>query len=63
MAWLAIALASGTIAGYQFFAEGWSSAVWMLFVTVVSVIMFNVRRKQRIRMEEERSGDNSKNYH
>jgi uncharacterized membrane protein len=52
MAWLAIALISGAVAGYQFFAEGWQSAAWMLFITGVSVGMYLVRRRQRIGMED-----------
>lgn len=53
MAWLAIALVSGAVAGYQFFAQGWLSASWMLVVTVISVAMYGVRRKQRIHSESD----------
>lgn len=52
MAWLAIALISGTVAGYQYFAEGWQSALWMLFITGVSVGMYLLRRRQRMNMED-----------
>lgn len=52
MAWLAIALISGGIAGYQFFAEGWASAAWMGIITCVAVVMYGVRRRQRINMED-----------
>ncbi|MFM9028910.1 MAG: hypothetical protein ACKOQ6_13110 [Bacteroidota bacterium] len=54
MAWLAIALISGAISTFQFFVEGWQSALWMLCITGVSVIMYIVRRRQRIAMEDQR---------
>jgi hypothetical protein len=51
IAWLCITILSFAIAIYQFFKEGWESALWMLFVTLVAVVMFTIRRKQRIRYE------------
>lgn len=51
MAWLFIALITCGISGYQYFAEGWVSAVWMLGVAVIAFIMYNIRRKQRISYE------------
>ena len=53
LAWLAIAIISGVVAAYQFFAEGWTSAVWMGVITGVAIVMYRVRRKQRISMEED----------
>ncbi|REJ85296.1 MAG: hypothetical protein DWQ44_01185 [Bacteroidetes bacterium] len=52
IAWLVIALITAIIAVYQFFAEGWQSCLWMFGVTMVALIMYMVRHKQRIRMEE-----------
>ena len=60
IAWLCITVLSVGIAVYQFFKEGWESAIWMLFVTLVSVFMFSVRRKQRIRYENK---DEKELYH
>ncbi len=60
IAWLCITILSVGIAVYQFFNEGWESALWMLFVTLVSVVMFSIRRKQRIRYENK---DEKELYH
>ncbi len=60
IAWLCITVLSVGIAVYQFFKEGWESAIWMLFVTLVSVFMFSIRRKQRIRYENK---DEKELYH
>ncbi len=60
IAWLCITILSVGIAVYQFFKEGWESALWMLFVTLVSVVMFSIRRKQRIRYENK---DEKELYH
>ena len=60
IAWLCITIVSIAIAVFQFFREGWESALWMLFVTLVSVVMYSIRRKQRIRYEAK---DEKKMYH
>ena len=60
IAWLCITILSVGIAVYQFFKEGWESALWMLFVTLISVVMFSIRRKQRIRYEKK---DENELYH
>ena len=60
IAWLCISVISVLIAIYQFFSEGWQSALWMLFITLVSAVMFTIRRKQRIRYEGK---DEKKLYH
>lgn len=51
MSWLALSLISCVIAGYQLFADGWMSALWMAGVTAFSVVMYLVRRRQRIESE------------
>ena len=60
IAWLCITILSVGIAVYLFFKEGWESALWMLFVTLISVVMFSIRRKQRIRYEKK---DEKELYH
>lgn len=60
IAWLCITLLSLGIAVYQFFQEGWESAIWMLFVTLVAVVMYTIRRKQRMRYEQK---DEKELYH
>lgn len=60
IAWLCITLASIGIAIFQFFQEGWQSAMWMLFVTLIAFIMYTIRRKQRIKYV---SKDEKELYH
>ncbi len=66
IAWLGIALASAGIAVYQFINDGSESAVWMLFVTVVSGIMYTIRHRQRVRYDlgrEQTQQDEESRYH
>ena len=60
IAWLCITLTSIGIAIFQFFQEGWQSALWMLFVTLIAFIMYTIRRKQRIKYV---SKDEKELYH
>jgi hypothetical protein len=60
IAWLCITVLSLVIAIYQFFKEGWESALWMLFVTLIAVVMYTIRRKQRMRYEQK---DEKEYYH
>jgi hypothetical protein len=60
IAWLCITLLSFCIAIFQFFKDGWQSALWMLFVSVVALVMFSIRRRQRIRFETK---DEKELYH
>jgi hypothetical protein len=60
IAWLCITVLSLGIAVYQYFREGWESALWMLFVTLIAVLMFSIRRRQRIRYEAK---DEKELYH
>lgn len=60
IAWLCITILSIGIAVFQFFREGWQSALWMLFVTLVAFLMYTIRKKQRIKYE---SKDEKELYH
>jgi hypothetical protein len=60
IAWLCITIITLGLAVFQFFREGWESAVWMLIFTLISVVMFTIRRKQRIRYERK---DEKELYH
>lgn len=60
IAWLCITVLSLIIAVYQFFREGWQSAIWMLVVTFVALIMYTIRKKQRIRYKQK---DEKEYYH
>jgi hypothetical protein len=60
IAWLCITILSIGIAVFQFFREGWESALWMLFVTLVAFLMYTIRKKQRIKYD---SKDEKELYH
>ena len=51
--WLIIAFITAIIAVYQFFVEGWQSAIWMLGITLIAYVMYNIRHRQRIRFEKQ----------
>ena len=60
IAWLLITMISLGIATYQFYAAGWQEGLWMLFVSGISMVMYSIRRKQRIRFERK---DEKELYH
>jgi len=49
IAWLCIAIGTFSLACWQFFTEGFSSAILMYIGTAISISMFLIRRKQRRR--------------
>lgn len=51
IAWLTLSLLSGALTVFQFVTDGWEPALWMLMVTTIAVIMYRVRRKQRIKYQ------------
>ena len=51
IAWLCITVVTCMIAVFQFFRDGWQSSLWMIGVSTFAVVMFSVRRRQRIRFE------------
>lgn len=53
ISWLIIALITTLIAIYQFFVEGWQSAIWMLGITLIAIVMYKIRHRQRIRFEQQ----------
>ena len=63
MSWLIISVSTGMISAYQFFTDGWQSAIWMLAITGVALLMYTVRKKQRIRMEQYQKEKEAKQYH
>jgi hypothetical protein len=60
IAWLCITILSLGIAVFQFFYDGWQSALWMIFVSLVALVMYSIRRKQRIKYEHK---DEKEYYH
>ena len=63
IAWLSIAILTAGIAVWQFFSEGPESAVFMLIGTAAASVMYFIRRRQRIRYDSYRKGDESGKYH
>lgn len=53
ISWMIIAALTAVIAVYQFFVEGWQSAIWMFGVTAIALVMYGIRHKQRIRFEKQ----------
>lgn len=63
MSWLMIAISTGLISAYQFFTDGWKAAIWMLAITGVALLMYTVRKKQRIRMDQHKQKHEGGKYH
>lgn len=51
--WLVIGSIGLIMAIYSFFNSARDKSVYLLMITLVSAVMFYVRRKQRIRFEEQ----------
>ena len=49
--WLIIGLLGLIMAVYSFFCSARDKSAYLLMITLVSAVMFYVRRKQRIRFE------------
>ena len=63
ISWLGIAIITSAIAVWQFFTEGATSAIFMLGITGIAFIMYSIRRKQRIRMDEQQKQQDTSKYH
>lgn len=66
IAWLVITLITTATASWQLFDEGIQSALWMFIVSAVAFLMYIIRRKQRIRMENQirsQHQDEAARYH
>jgi O-antigen/teichoic acid export membrane protein len=51
--WLLIAIAGAGIGVYKFTSEGWDEALYFFIFTFVAAIFYYIRRRQRIRMEQD----------
>jgi O-antigen/teichoic acid export membrane protein len=51
--WLCIAIAGVVIGAYKFAIDGWGEAIPFLMFTFVAAIFYYIRRRQRIRLEQE----------
>lgn len=65
IAWLVITLITSATASWQLFDEGVQSALWMFIVSAVAFLMYMIRRKQRIRIENQaqQQQDEAARYH
>jgi len=53
VAWLVITITTAVVAIVQLIQDGIQSALWMFLVTIAAFTMFLVRRKQRIRIDQQ----------
>jgi membrane protein implicated in regulation of membrane protease activity len=66
IAWLVITLITAVVAAVQLVQDGIQSALWMFIVSAVAFFMYMIRRKQRIRIDEQqqqRQQDEAARYH
>lgn len=64
--WLIITIVTAVVAAFQLFEDGVQSALWMFIVSAIAFTMYMVRRKQRIRMNEQlrqQQHDEAARYH
>jgi hypothetical protein len=53
IAWLVIAIGGIIIGTFMFYTKGWDEAVFFYIFTLVAAIFYYIRRRQRIKMEQE----------
>ena len=63
IAWLGIAIITFGVAIFQFFSEGATAALFMLFITFIASMMYMLRKRQRIRFENREQQRNAPQYH
>src|SRR5438552_726482 len=64
IAWLCVAIFTFCTAMYKFLSEGISEGLFMLIISVISILLYMMRKKQRIRMQRQQSKeDTTVNYH
>lgn len=54
ISWLVIALLGLSLGSFKWWSENFSAALWFFLFTVVALLFWIVRRRQRILMEKER---------
>jgi hypothetical protein len=57
VAWLLIAIGGAVLGAYKFINEGWDEAIYFFVFTLVAAIFYYIRRRQRIRMQQEAGSD------
>ena len=63
IAWLSIAICLLVVALYQIFSEDFATAIFMLIGTTIAFGMYFIRKKQRIKMDQQREKDTNVQYH
>ena len=64
IAWLIITLLTVGVASYQLIEDGIQSALWMFIVSAVAFTMYMIRKKQRIRLDQQNQNkDDANHYH
>jgi hypothetical protein len=53
ISWLIIAIAGIVMGAYKMSTTGWGDAIYFFIFTVVAGIFYFIRRKQRIKMEQQ----------
>ena len=53
ISWLVIALLGLALGGFKWWSENFSAALWFFLFTVVALLFWIIRRRQRILMEKE----------
>ena len=65
IAWLVLTILTAVIAAVQLVQDGIQSAVWMFVVSCAAFTMYMVRKKQRIRIDQQQQQhqDETTRYH
>ena len=53
ISWLLIAVTGSSFGLYKTFTEGFIDAVYIFILTIIALIFYMIRRKQRIAMEKQ----------
>ena len=52
LSWLIIVILGASLGVYKMVTENLTSAIWFFLFTIVAMLFWMIRRKQRIRMEK-----------
>lgn len=52
ISWLLIVLLGATLGTFKLFTETLTSAIWFYLITLIALVFFIVRRRQRIRLQK-----------
>jgi uncharacterized membrane protein YfcA len=64
IAWMVIAMTTGLVAGYLMLIKQFSESIFMIICTTIALVMYTVRRRQRIRYDlHTRKQEDDSRYH